>query len=498
MNETTLLNERAAAWRGGRHALLWAFLSLVTAAILTVPRLPVAAPNPLLAVSVSTLVAGVGLALLLLGLLRFRIFGRPVDLFAGLAFGSLAIPNLVTGVLAPIARTEMGPPEAELYLALLRRGLAAGLFLLGLWGAQRPVSPARRRAWVAAWGLGGAALLALTSVLVLRAGARLPDPVSQGTLQLLGRGTAVVSVLPGQHPLLVITDLLLAALLLTAALGYLGLARRLADPHVESLAVGLTLLFFAHLQAVLFPPLAVDYASTADAFRLAAYVFFLFSLVIRMAGELTERAAREERLRLSRELHDGLAQQLSLLQLRLSRAGASGRSGEDRVRDLQVALRLAEAATLEARQAIMALRDGVMSGEAFLAGIAGFCEEFGQNHEVEIDVEAEGDLGPIGADVHAELLRLLHEACSNAIRHGRASGITVRLARSNGWLDVTIRDDGQGFEEGLASAQPGIGLRSMRERTERRGGAFALQSTPGRGTTLQLRFPIRSLPAQRG
>jgi signal transduction histidine kinase len=87
-----------------------------------------------------------------------------------------------------------------------------------------------------------------------------------------------------------------------------------------------------------------------------------------------------------------------------------------------------------------------------------------------------------------ELAHVVREAVSNAVRHGGARGVRVRLAAGAGGARLTVRDDGAGFDP--STAPPGHGLRNMAARAAGRGGSLAVASAPGRGTTIRLRFPL--------
>jgi signal transduction histidine kinase len=269
-------------------------------------------------------------------------------------------------------------------------------------------------------------------------------------------------------PLLLLNGTVTLALLL-AAIGYVDLSRRLSDPQLAWLAAALILFSFGQMHAFLFPRLP-EWVSLSDSLKLVGYLVLLFSMVVRLSGEIAERASREERLRLSRELHDGLAQHLALLNLRLSRAAATDRSPEVRVRNLEAARRLVEAASLEARQAITALRTGRVSWEEFTRTLGAFADEFANNHDVEVRLTAKGQVARIDADLQAEVLRLLQETFSNAIRHGGARVLNVEVDAAAG------------------------GLKSIGERLGRRAGTLRLISAEGQGAVVRGRLPLVSQP----
>jgi hypothetical protein len=93
------------------HVALWIGLLVVSVVVWLAPGVPVAVASPLVAVAVASLAAAVGLALLQLGIVRFAILGRPMDLIAGLGFGTLAVSNLVVRILGPPRRRTDGAAD---------------------------------------------------------------------------------------------------------------------------------------------------------------------------------------------------------------------------------------------------------------------------------------------------------------------------------------------------------------------------------------------------
>jgi signal transduction histidine kinase len=441
--------------------------------------------------AVTTMSGAVGLALFQLRALRFGVLGHALDLFVGLAFGTLGFANLLVRVLALADSTLPGQLDTILFLFLFARIVATLLFLAGLARVEQ-VIPAEARTWYGLRIAGGvmAVIVVGTASILLAGDQLLPSGVDDAA-----RGQFVVgAVISGpqfeQETWLLFVRGSTCMLLLLAALGYASLSARSGDWDVASLAVALTLLFFSQLHTLVGGPVPVDYVSTADVFGLPAYAVLVYHLVARFTGDMAERASGAERLRLSRELHDGLAQQLSLLNLCLDRLAAPQRSPQQHAHDLHTARRLVEAAALEADQAITALRSGTVTWEAFVHAVATFAAEFAENHEVEVEL-ATRSLGPmLDAELQAEVLRILHEACSNSIRHGAAKRIEVRLATSPGWLRMRVLDNGCGFDFDLALSSTGVGIRSLTERLHRRGGTLRFESTPGQGATLFVALPL--------
>jgi signal transduction histidine kinase len=457
------------------------------------PGFPEASPNPLLAIVAATLESTVGLLLSGAQLLYFSSEGGLLNLLAGFGFGALALDTLVVRVAGHITGLAVVQPALGAVLLLLGEGVAVGLFLAGLACPGRIVGPAQRR--MVACGAAGAVGVAAAAgaVLVLGTGAVRQTLVDPAVQEQLAMGVAVTNLLPGQRSWLIVLDGTYALLTLVAAIGYTRAWHRLASPDVALTAASLSVLSLSQFHTLLFPPVAVQYISTADAFRLAAFLGGLGGLITRLWAQSRERAARDERLRLSRELHDGLAQQLSLLQLQLRRAAATSRPAEAHARDLQIAEQLTESALIEARQTVAVLRSGSISWEQFRNVLARFVHEFATNHEIEVGLTSEGETPHVRADFQRDVLLIVQEAFSNAIRHGAATRITVTLVNRSGWCELNIRDNGRGFEVAESLDSTGVGLDSLVERLHRRGGRLSIESAPGFGAAMQVRLPC---PAQ--
>jgi signal transduction histidine kinase len=479
--------------RLGWPAALWLALALVSTWVLLHQGVPIAVKKPLLAVAIAATTGVVGLAIAHLGAVRFLVLGSRFDLFAGLAFGVLAVTNLGFGVVRPIAELSPLTPDVSMYTVLFGQGISTALFLLGLAGASQVIPPAVRRRFGWKRGLIVTLVLVVGTGVIQLAGGHLPILLDTRTSDLLVDPAPMLEALPGQAlPLLILNGAVTLGLLV-AAIGYVNLSRRLRDPQLAWLAAALILFSFGQMHAFLFPRLP-DWVSLSDSLKLVGYLVLLFSMVVRLSGEIAERASREERLRLSRELHDGLAQHLALLNLRLSRAAATDRSPEVRGRNLEAARRLVEAASLEARQAITALRTGRVSWEEFTRTLGAFADEFANNHDVDVRLTTNGHIARIDADLQAEVLRLLQETFSNAIRHGGARVLNVEVVAAAGALEISVRDDGRGFDPHAALAGPGVGLKSIGERLGRRAGTLRLISAEGQGAMVRGRLPLVSQP----
>jgi signal transduction histidine kinase len=208
----------------------------------------------------------------------------------------------------------------------------------------------------------------------------------------------------------------------------------------------------------------------------------------RDAGRLAERQ------RLARDIHDTLAQGFVsiVLQLQAAEADLPGDATEARGH-LERARRTARDNLAEARRLVWDLRPEALSaaplGEA-LGRLAGRVAE-----ETGLDATATvtGTPRPLSADTEVTLLRVTQEALTNVTRHANAGRVAVTLSYMDGEAALDVRDDGTGFAPSADGHGPngGLGLRGMRERVEALGGRLAVESAPGRGTTIAVTVPVR-------
>ena len=225
---------------------------------------------------------------------------------------------------------------------------------------------------------------------------------------------------------------------------------------------------------------------TADMLELVAYALILAGCVSELKidrRKLIQRAAADERRRMARDMHDGLAQELAFIATHSQRLG---RTGDDAatVAHLKAA---AERALHESRTTIAVLASSEDAPLDVL--VARTAESFRAKFEVELDLDLQRDV-IVDAERRSALLRILHEAMTNAIRHGHAEQVYVRLTAGEEGPLLRIVDDGCGFDvPGAFRAGKGLGLMSMGERAELLGGGLNIFSSPGTGTVVEVGLP---------
>ena len=209
-------------------------------------------------------------------------------------------------------------------------------------------------------------------------------------------------------------------------------------------------------------------------------------LAVATNGPVTERmdrdrAVQEERRRLARELHDGMAQELAFI-LAQSRRLAKIFPDERALADIGSA---AEHALHGSRAAIYGLHE--TTSPTLGAAIEARAQQLAGRAGLELTLNIEEEIES-SAKVQHGVLSILQEAISNAVRHGEATRVEISLTAPEDTILVRISDDGRGFEPEwrVPTSTGGFGLWSMLDRAQALGGELNLESAPGRGTTIEL------------
>ena len=205
----------------------------------------------------------------------------------------------------------------------------------------------------------------------------------------------------------------------------------------------------------------------------------------RRAGRLQLRAQEAERKRVARDLHDEVNQSLTAILLRLE---ALAQVAPPRLRDeLAETKGLANQAMGELLQLARQLRPTALDDHGFVPAIEEQLRRFKAQHGIDTRLSTEGDLSELGSDQQLVLYRVTQEALNNIARHARAKHVSVQIDRADGKVALKVKDDGSGFV--VRDTERGLGLDGMAERARLVNGEFAVNSRPGRGTTLTLRVP---------
>jgi signal transduction histidine kinase/ligand-binding sensor domain-containing protein len=203
-------------------------------------------------------------------------------------------------------------------------------------------------------------------------------------------------------------------------------------------------------------------------------------------------AVLNERIRLSRELHDTLLQSLVGVALQLDVASSAGGMSASARSALLRMRRQVEGYIREARQSIWELRSPTRDSLDIVAALRDMGSRLTADH-VAFDLSVTGTRRTCDSKVQTQVLRVAQEALTNVVRHADARKVSVEVSFAERSLRLRIADDGRGFNpETSPSASGHYGLLGMRERAADVGGHCAIQSTPGSGTSVEAEFPLAS------
>jgi signal transduction histidine kinase len=212
------------------------------------------------------------------------------------------------------------------------------------------------------------------------------------------------------------------------------------------------------------------------------------NLALQKKAQEAEVAALQERSRIAREIHDGIAQFMYMLSLNLETCAELAERDDGDLRGrLKDLVPLAKQALLETRHYIYDLKP-MLSGERGLVEMArNQAKEFQTVTGTSVELCVHGEPREVSATVGGGLYRILQEALANVFKHSQASGVTVTLTFDDDRVGLTVHDDGAGF--GTESVVGGYGLDNMRQRAQELGGTCKILSSPGEGTSVTLTLP---------
>jgi signal transduction histidine kinase len=212
-----------------------------------------------------------------------------------------------------------------------------------------------------------------------------------------------------------------------------------------------------------------------------------YAALFRAASERLITVEEDERRRIAGELHDGVGQVLTALTLTLDAAGSEADAAVARQR-ISSARTLAGTALAGTRDLSHRIRPARLEERGLVAAVRDLAAQSGFRVIVRAE-RAATEPGLLDPTVLVETYRIVQEALANAARHSGAALARVSITRSDDWLEVTIADDGSGFDPSSVS-ESGIGLAGMLERARLLGGRLSIESSPQAGTRVTLSLPI--------
>ena len=208
-------------------------------------------------------------------------------------------------------------------------------------------------------------------------------------------------------------------------------------------------------------------------------------------GRLIE-AQESERARIARDLHDDIGQRLALLAVALEQVKSlQPDSSGEALRRLNALQKQTEEIIADVQALSHELHPPRLMHLGVVVAMRGFCSELSGQKNVAIVFRDENVAPRLPPDVSLCLFRVLQEALQNAVRHSRVRHFDVCLRGTVDAVDLTIHDEGVGFDVDAASRGLGLGLTSMKERLKLVGGELFIESDATRGTTISARVPVR-------
>ncbi len=240
-------------------------------------------------------------------------------------------------------------------------------------------------------------------------------------------------------------------------------------------------------------PARVSAALQRGARRGPTAIVIVEDITVEQAWRSEEEAVAEERHRIAREIHDGLAQDLAAVRIRarlwhrlVDEAPQQMHAELDALRDLL------SQHIRDVRRAIFALRPVALEELGFHPALRQFAADFGEQNQIDVVLQL-ADEAPLPTFMEAVLFRVVQEALHNVAKHARATTVWIALRVEGGAVHLTVRDDGVGFDPATleeAARRGHVGLKQMRERVAGLKGTFTLQSAPGEGTEIRIILPL--------
>jgi PAS domain S-box-containing protein len=206
-------------------------------------------------------------------------------------------------------------------------------------------------------------------------------------------------------------------------------------------------------------------------------------------------AIENERKSVARELHDSIGASLTAIIYGLEEALEN--VSAQQATQLREVLNMTKQTVEETRRISSNLRPSILDDLGILATINWFIRQFKSLYDsINIEQRIEVQEGEVAEHLKIAIFRILQEALNNAAKHSEADTVRLFLRQADNVLELAIEDNGRGFDAALlhqGKSRVGMGLESMKERTELLGGSFAIESKRGKGTVIRASWPLSSI-----
>ncbi|MFC1983781.1 sensor histidine kinase [Chloroflexota bacterium] len=226
----------------------------------------------------------------------------------------------------------------------------------------------------------------------------------------------------------------------------------------------------------------------------AAIVPYRINLNIRRRIE--REAIIEERRRIAREIHDGVAQSLGYLNLKTKQVSdsVSSRNTVQALAELSDIRQIVQDTYDDIRESIDQLTTEIRN-LPIIPALANYTKEFSDNNGIKVKFDAPRPFPQLSPIAELQLLRITQEALTNVRRHAQATEVEIKLENTREAVEMLVKDNGQGFNlDDLEESAPGYhGLNIIQERAEGLGGSLDISTAPGEGTALRVNLPFEKV-----
>jgi PAS domain S-box-containing protein len=216
-------------------------------------------------------------------------------------------------------------------------------------------------------------------------------------------------------------------------------------------------------------------------------------LALRDLGGRLIAAQEVERARIARDLHDDVSQQLAAMSIALSglkRRTAVLADAADLQNDVSSLQQRTNALAASVRDLSHDLHPDVLRHVGLATSLTSYCRDISASQALDVSCRADGNLESMAEETALCLYRITQEALRNVVKHAGARQAKVRLVRTGDAAELTISDDGNGFDAHASGSETGLGLISIAERARLAGGTVSIVTALNKGTTVRVSVPV--------